>query len=137
MKVLVTGAAGFIGRQVVSRLRAAGFDIRAAPRQPHRLAGADDAVVLPGVDAPDAAFLALMQDVSHIVHCAALNNDRRASEADYMAANATLTGRLAQAAAACIGGRFVYLSSTRAVAGPGFSGTIDEATPAVPQDAYG
>jgi UDP-glucose 4-epimerase len=141
MKVLVTGATGFIGRKVVSRLRAAGFDIRAASRQPQRLAGADDAVVLPGADAPEAAFLALMQDVSHVVHCAALNNDRhndrRASDADCMAANATLTGRLAQAAAACIGGRFVYLSSIRAVAGPGFSGTIDETTPAVPQDAYG
>lgn len=137
MKVLITGATGFIGRQVVSRLRAAGFDIRIASRQQQRLADAVDAVTLPGVDAPDPAFLALMQDVSHVVHCAALNSDRRASDADYMAANATLTGRLAQAAAAGSGGRFVYLSSIRAVAGPGFSGTIDEATPAVPQDAYG
>ncbi|RUU05338.1 NAD-dependent epimerase/dehydratase family protein [Mesorhizobium sp. USDA-HM6] len=137
MKVLVTGATGFIGRKVVVRLQGAGFDIRVASRRPERLSAADHAVLLPGIDAPDEAFLALMRDVTHVVHCAALNNDRSASEADYQAANAMLTGRLAKAAATSISGRFVYLSSIRAVAGPRFSGTVDEATPPSPQCAYG
>ncbi|CDX11121.1 NAD-dependent epimerase/dehydratase [Mesorhizobium sp. ORS 3324] len=137
MKVLVTGATGLIGRQVVSRLREAGFDVRVVSRQPERLSETGDALPLPGADAPQEAFLALMRDVTHVVHCAALNNERNAGEADYRAANATLTGRLAKAAAACAGGRFIYLSSIRAVAGPGFSGTIDEATPPAPQCAYG
>lgn len=136
MKVLVTGATGFIGQRVVGRLREAGFDVRVASRRPERLPASDDAAPLPGADAPDDAFLALMRDVSHVVHCAALNNDRDAEEADYRAANATLTGRLAKAAA-CAEGRFIYLSSIRAVAGPGFSGTINEATPPAPQCAYG
>ncbi|WFP62230.1 NAD-dependent epimerase/dehydratase family protein [Mesorhizobium sp. WSM4904] len=137
MKVLVTGATGLIGRQVIDRLRQARFDIRIVSRQPARLPVAGDALPLPGTDAPGAAFLALMRDVSHVVHCAALNSDRDASEADYRAANATLTGRLAKAAAASTGVRFIYLSSIRAAAGPGFSGTIDEATPPAPQCAYG
>ncbi|WFP75505.1 NAD-dependent epimerase/dehydratase family protein [Mesorhizobium sp. WSM4906] len=137
MKVLVTGATGLIGRQVIDRLRQARFDIRIVSRQPARLPAAGDALPLPGTDAPDTAFLALMRDVSHVVHCAALNSDRDAGEADYRAANATLTGRLANAAAASTGVRFIYLSSIRAVAGPGFSGTIDEATPPAPQCAYG
>ncbi|TIO77098.1 NAD-dependent epimerase/dehydratase family protein [Mesorhizobium sp.] len=137
MKVLVTGATGLIGRQVVGRLRQAKFDICVVSRQPERLSAIGEALPLPGAEAPDEAFLALMRDVTHVVHCAALNNDRDAGEAGYRAANATLTGRLAKAAAACASGRFIYLSSIRAVAGPGFSGTIDEATPPAPQCAYG
>ncbi|TIR25676.1 MAG: NAD-dependent epimerase/dehydratase family protein [Mesorhizobium sp.] len=137
MKVLVTGATGFIGRRVVGRLRQAGFDIRTASRLPQRLAGEDDAVALPGADAPQEAYLALMRDVTHVVHCAALNNDRGAGEADLQAVNATLTGQLAQAAAKRTEGHFIYLSSIRAVVAADFSGTIDAATPPAPQCAYG
>ncbi|CDX55541.1 putative epimerase/dehydratase [Mesorhizobium plurifarium] len=137
MRVLVTGATGLVGRRVISRLREAGLDIRVASRLPQRLAGADDAVALPGADAPQEAFLALMRDVTHVVHCAALNNDRSAGAADFRTVNATLTGRLAQAAATRADGRFIHLSSIRAVVGAGFSGTIDEATPPAPQCAYG
>ncbi|WP_217573793.1 NAD-dependent epimerase/dehydratase family protein [Mesorhizobium sp. GbtcB19] len=137
MKVLVTGATGFVGSRVVGRLREAGFDIRIASRAQQPLEGADDAVALPGADAPEEAFQALIRDVTHVVHCAALNNDSGAGGADFRAVNATLTGRLAQAAATRTAGRFIYLSSIRAVVGPGFSGTIDEATPPAPQCAYG
>ncbi|AZO25095.1 NAD-dependent epimerase/dehydratase family protein [Mesorhizobium sp. M1E.F.Ca.ET.045.02.1.1] len=137
MKVLVTGATGLIGRQVVGRLRKANFDICVVSRQPERLSAIGKPLPLPGADAPDEAFLVLMRDVTHVVHCAALNNDRDAGEAGYRAANATLTGRLAKTAAAGASGRFIYLSSIRAVAGPGFSGIINEATPPAPQCAYG
>ncbi|TPN83171.1 NAD-dependent epimerase/dehydratase family protein [Mesorhizobium sp. CU2] len=135
MKVLVTGATGFVGGRIASHLQAAGMDVRVASRQ--LLPAAPDAVLLPAVDAPDEAFAALMRDATHVVHCAALNNDRHAGEADYQSANAALTGRLAKAAAAHASGRFVYLSSIRAVVGAGFNGTIDEATPPAPQCAYG
>ncbi|MER9352821.1 NAD-dependent epimerase/dehydratase family protein [Mesorhizobium sp. M0514] len=137
MKVLVTGATGFIGRQVVNQLREAGFGVRMASRHPKRLDPVSDAVLLPDFDAPAQAYQALMRDITHVVHCAALNNDRKASEADFMAANATLTAQLARAAASRTSGRFIYLSSIRAVAGPGFSGTISEATLPAPQCAYG
>ncbi|RWA63663.1 NAD-dependent epimerase/dehydratase family protein [Mesorhizobium sp.] len=137
MKVLVTGATGLVGRQVVNRLRDAGLEVRIASRHPERLGRTSDAVLLPGFDAPADAFLAVMQDVTHVVHCAALNNDRDASEHDYLAVNGALTGQLAGAAATLASGRFLYLSSIRAVVGPGFSGTIDEETLPAPQDAYG
>ena len=137
MKVLVTDATGFIGRQVVNQLGEAGFEVRTASRHPEQLDAASDAVLLPDFDAPAQAFQALMRDITHVIHCAALNNDRKASEADFLAANATLTAQLARAAAWRASGRFIYLSSIRAVAGPGFSGTISEATPPAPQCAYG
>jgi UDP-glucose 4-epimerase len=135
--VLVTGATGFVGRQVVSQLREAGVEVRMASRHPERLYTAGDTVRLPDFDSPAAAFQALMRDITHVVHCAALNNDRKASDADFLAANATLTAQLAHAAALRTSGRFIYLSSIRAVAGPGFNGTINEATPPAPQCAYG
>ncbi|MBZ9694832.1 NAD-dependent epimerase/dehydratase family protein [Mesorhizobium sp. CO1-1-7] len=138
MKVLVTGATGFIGRQVVHRLREAGVELRLASRQPNRLDAGPDAMLMPGYDAPAEAFLALTRDVTDVVHCAGLNNDQgNATEADFRAANAQLSARLAHAAATQASGRFIHLSSIRAVIGARASATIDENTIPDPQDAYG
>ncbi|RWN37306.1 NAD-dependent epimerase/dehydratase family protein [Mesorhizobium sp.] len=138
MKVLVTGATGFIGRLVVQLLREAQFEIRIASRHPEKLGSGSDILLLPNFDAPAEAFATITKDVTHVVHCAGLNNDRgNPTEADYLKANAELTGRLARAAAAQASGRFIYLSSTRAVVGAGFSGRLDGETIPAPQCAYG
>ncbi|RWF57360.1 NAD-dependent epimerase/dehydratase family protein, partial [Mesorhizobium sp.] len=42
MKVLVTGATGLVGRQVVNRLRDAGLEVRIASRHPERLGRTSD-----------------------------------------------------------------------------------------------
>lgn len=138
MKVLVTGATGFIGGFVVRQLREARIDVRIASRQPEQLGAGGDAVRLPEHDAPAEDFLALMNDITHVVHCAALNNDQTgATDADFRVANVALTERLAHAAAIGTSGRFIYLSSIRAAIGTDFSGTIDERTVPAPQCAYG
>jgi UDP-glucose 4-epimerase len=138
MKVLVTGATGFIGRLVVRQLCDARFEVRIASRHPEELGSGNDVVLLPDLHAPAGAFAAIMNDATHVVHCAGLNNDQgNATEADYLKANAELTERLARAAAAQVSGRFVFLSSIRAVVGAGFSGTVDEETTPAPQCAYG
>ncbi|MGX7872050.1 NAD-dependent epimerase/dehydratase family protein [Mesorhizobium sp. ORM6] len=138
MKVLITGATGFIGRQVVLRLREAGVELRLASRHPEKLDPGSDAVLMPGFDAPAATFLALTRDVTDVVHCAGLNNDEgNATEADFQAANAELSARLAHAAATQASGRFIHLSSIRAVIGARVSATINEGTMPDPQCAYG
>lgn len=138
MKVLVTGATGFIGRQVVDRLRLAGVALRLASRHPEKLGPGFDTMLMPGSDAPAAAFLALTSDVTDVVHCAGLNNYRgNATQADFQSANAQLSARLAHAAATQASGRFIHLSSTRAVIGARVNATIDTETMPDPQCAYG
>ncbi|QPC94094.1 NAD-dependent epimerase/dehydratase family protein [Mesorhizobium sp. INR15] len=138
MKVLVTGATGFIGRHVVECLRNAGMAVRIASRHPEMLGTGGETVSLPSFDAPAEAFLAITRDMTHVVHCAGLNNDRGdATEAAYRATNAQLSARLADAAAKQTSRRFIYLSSIRAAIGARVSGTIDEETLHAPQCSYG
>lgn len=135
--VLVTGATGFVGRTVVEYLKASGFPVRALSRNPET-AGLDVPVQRqPTPDAPDEAFLHAVDGVTHIVHCAVQNNSEPGIADDtFFAANSQLTARIARAASGK-SGRFVLISSLRAVVDGNFEGVITEATQPHPTGVYG
>jgi UDP-glucose 4-epimerase len=134
--VAITGAGGLVGASVIQALGESAFDVRrlsrGAPASNDRLAR------LPPFDAPDRTFEEALAGATHVVHAAGLTNaDRRTSEADFLNANARLTEKLARAAQRVTPGRFLFISSIRAVAGQGFGGVIDASTEPAPGCAYG
>ena len=138
MKVAITGAGGFVGRQVTKRLAEAGLPVRRLARSPLAGSGGEEAVLLPPVDAASGAFALALEGVTHLVHCAALTNLAAGTpEVAYLEANVRLTERLAEAAASAGVEKFVFLSSTRAVVGAAFDGTVTAETRPAPTDAYG
>jgi nucleoside-diphosphate-sugar epimerase len=102
MNVLVTGAAGFIGRHAVAGLRARGHGVVAHARKP------GDADV--AADLVHDALEPLLEGVDAVVHCAALSSPwARAHE--FEAANVIATERLLAAARHAGVRRFVHVGS--------------------------
>lgn len=138
-RVLLTGAGGFVGKVLGQRLEGAGFVLRAVSRQTDALARTyRDVVALPAAPTRQEGWEPLLDGVDHVVHCAGLAHaSTDIPRADYMRVNADLTGALARAAAKTIGGRFVFLSSIRAMSGPVSDAVLLDDTPPDPQDDYG
>ncbi|MBL8551334.1 MAG: NAD-dependent epimerase/dehydratase family protein [Hyphomonadaceae bacterium] len=116
MRVLVTGAGGFIGGALAPALQAQGAQIIAVLRD----------------DIPTCPIAA--DDV--IVHLAGLAH-ARATEAQHRAANTDLTLALARRARDAGARRFVFASSIKAVGEQTFGTRFSETTRAEPLSAYG
>ncbi len=136
MRVLLTGASGFIGRHAAQALSGAHHDLRVLVRPTSDvsgLAGIDlDRRVgdLSGNGLADAC-----KDVDAVVHVAGVTSAR--NSADYHRVNARGTGLLAEAAARAGVGRFLYVSSM-AAHGPSRDGHLpDPAAPCRPLTPYG
>lgn len=111
MRVLVTGATGFVGRSVVKALRSDGHQVDALVRDPATAGGLGKAVTVHAGDMrqPDS-YVPLVADVDAVVHAAMLATAGRVTRAKANAifdADAVMTGALAQA---CLrhGKRLVY-----------------------------
>lgn len=146
MRLLVTGADGFVGRILTRAARAAGHDIVAAIAP----GGTEPAAWLPAAlqagvttrtadlaSAPDVARLGA-ERVDAVVHLAAISSgaDARRDPAAAMAVNTDATARLFDAVTA--GGRaprFLFVS-TAEVYGPGHAGPIAEDAPIAPISPY-
>lgn len=132
MKVLITGASGFLGRSVVAHALTAGHEVRTFQRHPAGVPGASD--VLGSVtDAGDVdRAVRGMDAVVHLAAKVSLAGDR----ADFAAVNIGGTQHMLDAARRHGVARFVQVSSP-SVAHTGDSIMGDDALPADPEHARG
>jgi len=143
LKVLVTGATGFVGVALVSRLVNSGrLGVRAAVRRESSALFAGAEQVVTGDLAPNANWQQALVGVDAVVHLAArvhvMHDDPSDPLAEFRRVNADGTLSLARQAAAAGVRRFIFLSSIKV---NGESTLLGHAFTAgdvpVPQDPYG
>lgn len=132
MKVVITGAGGFVGRALVARLRTGGCDVVAVSRRPGP--GIDVAMDLRG----PADWRSVAEGSSAFVHLAAIAHahpPHQPSEAEYRKVN---SDPLASICAALRGSRtrLVFMSSVAAICSSSRE-VVDDRTPPAPSTPYG
>ena len=136
--VLVTGASGFIGVELVVQLKAAGYRVILATRKAD--SGRDDMewVRLPAPEEPVEVFERILDNVDDVIHLAAIHNPQFVVSAEtYHAVNCVLAAKLAKAAHKSISGKFIFVSTIRAQCGSVHEGVALESDPPQPTDDYG
>ena len=140
MRVLVTGANGFVGRALGRELLRRGRRVRAAVRRDAGLPDGCEARVV-GDLGPDTDWSAALDGVDAVAHLAARVHVMRDRAADPLAAfrrtNVDGTLRLARSAAAAGVRRLVFLSSVKVLGEATPDGPFTDSSPANPQDPYG
>ncbi|PPF63119.1 nucleoside-diphosphate sugar epimerase [Clavibacter michiganensis] len=132
MRVLVTGASGFLGGAVAREIAAAGHEVRTFQRRPSGVVGVDDAL---GSLTSPADVARAVEGVDAVVHLAA-KVSLAGDPAEFAAVNVEGTRTLIAAMRDGGVGRLVFVSSP-SVAHAGASIVGDDAQPADPQNARG
>jgi nucleoside-diphosphate-sugar epimerase len=143
--VLVTGASGFVGRELCRTLEAAGVPLRAALRTRSArpgtgLAAWTQAAVDVGDIGPETDWSAAVAGCMAVVHLAARVHIMREHSSDplteFRRVNRVGTRRLAEAAAAAGVRRFVFMSTVKVHGEVSPGRPFVEGDPLVPADAY-
>lgn len=138
MRVLLTGASGFVGGEILRVLKSEGYEIVLAMRKP--LAGTQGLEIraMPDLAHLDAAQASqLLDGTEAIIHSAGHAHAGPGSDpAIHAAVNARGTILLAEAAAR-EGARMVFLSSIKAMGPADAQGFLREGVMREPDDAYG
>jgi nucleoside-diphosphate-sugar epimerase len=137
LKVLVTGATGFVGGHLVETLVRHGYEIKALARP-----GSDtsllkklDVEIVEGDIRDSAAMKKAVMECQQVYHLAAKTTKSRLSKKDYRAYNVEGTINVAKAALDAGVNRLVYASSV-GVYGTGCNSSIDENTAPNPDSYY-
>jgi len=137
MRIVVTGASGFVGAILCRELLARGHLLRAVVRYANSRAFAHSA--MEQIEIPDIAGefdrRALVDGSDAVVHLAAIAH-RFADEATIRRVNVDATLRLAESAAGRVR-RFVFLSSAKVHGEDSGAGAYSESAQLLPQDSYG
>ncbi|WP_405592105.1 NAD-dependent epimerase/dehydratase family protein [Streptomyces sp. NBC_01190] len=113
MKVLVTGAGGALGREVVARLRSEGWSVRAHDRTPVDPDAADE--VLTGELLDPGLLDTAVEAMDAVVHTAAIPSPNSAPHDEVFGNNVQATYRVLDAAGRHGVGRVVNISSLSAL----------------------
>jgi len=113
MRVLVTGAAGFLGSHVVSTLRSRGEEVRALvrPGRPRAWVEATGAEIVEGDLLDEKSLRQACRGVDAVVHCAALRGNRSRRRREQRQTNVEGTARLYRAAHDHHVSRIVHVST--------------------------
>lgn len=142
-KVLVTGASGFIGSELVHQLLVNGFSVKAVVRTGQAVPEGALAVHLSDLrDASQDFWQVQLADVDVVVHAAAIAEnpqmDSAAAEKLYESVNVTPTQVLASAAASAGVRRFVFMSSIKVLGEATLPGhPFGQSNDPAPKDSYG
>jgi UDP-glucose 4-epimerase len=139
MRVLVTGASGFLGHALTIALADAKHEVRAGMRRAGRLDFPGDVAVVPYADlASPLDWRPLVAGIDAVVHLAGIAHvGSDIPDALYDRINHQATGELAAAAKQAGVKRLVFMSSVRAQSGPTADHVLTEADRPLPTDAYG